>query len=349
MKRVCLALVCIGLQVTVAAADPANLENGVLIAHHPPGLQYSAGQDWCQRYFDDFAIDTCSDQHNRIDLDANQGETSVWCVLAAWDESKEWCGTEFGFGEYDPDIYLFLDHGPCFPVDGLDIPTAGWPGPNAGTALTTTTTHWSGNFVPVYWFAGYAYQEGVIPLAADPATSFGGTGNCASPPQTWAAGEFGSMGLFRDGAYACPETGLDGIGSRSEDGGDHVEGDDGLGGGGDDARRIWYVCPDGQPPEVDFPTIQQAVDAAAAGDVIELCDATFTGLQNRNIHFDQKVLTLRSRSGDPAACVIDCDGRHVIPSWPQARRGFVFERFDEVTISGVTVFDGLAYEPPPST
>ncbi len=205
MKRVCLALVCVGLQATIAAADPANLENGVLIAHHPSGLQYSAGQDWCQRYFQGFSIDSCGEQHNRIDLHGSEGESSVWYVLAAWDESKEWCGMEFGFGEYDPDIYVFLDQGHCFPGDGLELPTVGWPGPNEGTALATTTMHWSGNFVPVYWFAGYAYKEGVIPLAADPANSFAGVGNCGSRPQMWEAA-LGGMGILGDGIYASVES-----------------------------------------------------------------------------------------------------------------------------------------------
>jgi hypothetical protein len=140
----------------------------------------------CQRWFQDSAIDSCSEQNDRIDLDGNQGQTSVWYVLAAWEEEKE---------------------GPCFPDgsgDGLQIPTTGWPGPNAGVSLSIPGTPWSGNFVPVYWFMGYSNYQGEIPLAANPASEFGGTANCETPPQSWAASAFGAMGIFQDGTTACP-------------------------------------------------------------------------------------------------------------------------------------------------
>ncbi|MBM3957784.1 MAG: hypothetical protein FJ313_07020, partial [Gemmatimonadetes bacterium] len=219
MRRWCVLLAWIGLQMATASSDPGNLEGGVFLAHHPPGVQYSQGVDWCQTYVDSFAIDSCSEQHNRIDLDGNEGQSSVWYVLAAWTEEKQWCGTEFGLGEYDPDIYAFAEWGPCSPGANLEIPTGNWPGPSEGTAVTTTDTAWSGNFVPVYWFSGYAYYEGVIPLAADPATDFGGTGNCATPPESWAADAFGGMGIFEDGIYACPEGDGEG-GDSGPEGGD---------------------------------------------------------------------------------------------------------------------------------
>ena len=151
MKRWCVLLAWMGLQMATASSDPGNLEGGVFLAHHPPGVQYSQGVDWCQAYFESFAIDSCSEQHNRIDLDGNEGQSSIWYVLAAWNEEKEWCGAEFGFGEYDPDAYAFIEWGPCSPGENLEIPTENWPGPNEGTAVTTTDTAWSGNFVPVYW------------------------------------------------------------------------------------------------------------------------------------------------------------------------------------------------------
>jgi hypothetical protein len=116
------------LMIGTAHGDSSNLEGGVLIAHHPAGLQYSAGTDWCQRYVEEFAIDSCSEQHNRIDLDGNEGQSPVWFVLAAWTENKQWCGTEFGLGQYDPDVYAFTEWGPCSPGENLEIPTENWPG-----------------------------------------------------------------------------------------------------------------------------------------------------------------------------------------------------------------------------
>ncbi len=241
MSRAWVLILLVLLVPGSAVPDSSNLEGGVFIAHHPPGLQYTSGQDWCARYFQEFAIDSCSEQNNRIDLDGNEGAGSVWFVLAAWAEEKEWCGTEFGFAAYDSTIYVFEQWGPCFPDGsggGLQIPTAGWPGPNAGVSLSISGTPWSGNFTPVYWFAGYAYYEGEIPLAVNPSSEFGGTANCQMPPQAFAASAFGAMGIFEDGISACPEEldqdegGLDG-GSQPDGAGDGegYEENDGQGGG----------------------------------------------------------------------------------------------------------------------
>jgi hypothetical protein len=233
-----------------ALSDSSNLEGGVFIAHHPPGLQYTSGQDWCARYFQEFAIDSCSEQNSRIDLDGNQGQSSVWFVLAAWAEEKEWCGAEFGFAQYDSTIYAFISSGPCFPDGsggGLEIPTAGWPGPNAGVALSISGAPWSGNFVPVYFFAGYAYYQGEMPLAANPSSEFGGTANCETPPQSWAATAFGAMGIFQDGTSACPEE-LDG-GGGGLDGGMQPDGAEGYGGYEPDGGQDWG---DGEEGCIDY-------------------------------------------------------------------------------------------------
>ncbi|MBD3236691.1 MAG: hypothetical protein GF330_08305 [Candidatus Eisenbacteria bacterium] len=330
MKRVIVVLASV-LTVGIASGDPTDLEGGVLIAHHPSGVQFSAGTDWCQKYDEEYALTSCENQNNRIDLNGLQGQTSVWYILAAWTEAKTWCGTEFGFGTYDPDIYGFVDWGACSPGENLEIPTESWPGPNEGVAVTTTDTPWSGDLEPVYYFAGYAYYEGLIPLAADPATGFGGTGNCATPPESWAAANFGGMGLFSAGTYVCPGSAEDGGGHEPGQGDDHAE-DEGPGGGGSEENAtIWYVCPDGSG---HFLTIQAALDDAAVhdGDIVELCDWTFTGRGNRDIDFGGKRLTLRSRNGSPESCIIDCQSAEDI-------RGFVFDGDDDPgpTIAGITV------------
>ncbi len=166
-------------------------------------MQFSSDpppEAWCQHYLSHHAIDSCGAQVNRIDT----YDGVIWFVLAAWSEAKQWCGTEFGLGSFDPGSFEFTDHGPCYPDEGLEIPTDGWPGPEEGTAFVTTTVDWDGNFQPVYWFAGYAYEDGLVGLTANPSTGFAGTSNCENPPQVYPLDSFGAMGFFQDGVAACP-------------------------------------------------------------------------------------------------------------------------------------------------
>ena len=55
-------------------------------------------------------------------------------------------------------------------------------------------------------------------------------------------------------------------------------------------------------------TIQAAIDLAQTGDVVELLDGIYTGPGNRNLDLQGKAITIRSQSGNAAACVIDCEG-----------------------------------------
>lgn len=83
------------------------------------------------------------------------------------------------------------------------------------------------------------------------------------------------------------------------------------------SAATYVVRPDGTG---DFPTVQAAIDASVAGDVIELTDGIFMGPGNRDIDFLGKAITIRSQSGNAASCVIDCQGT---PEEPH--RGFVFQ------------------------
>ncbi len=89
----------------------------------------------------------------------------------------------------------------------------------------------------------------------------------------------------------------------------------------------------------DFPNIQAAVDSVADGDVIELADGVFQGPGNRDMRYLGKHVTIRSRSGDPALCIIDCQGSEVDP-----HRAFTFTASDEETavLEGVTIRNGHA-------
>jgi hypothetical protein len=190
-----------------AAADPDDLEGGVFIVHQVPELAYSSDPptgDWCTSYVP-YAIESCDQQANRVDVTDRTGV--AWFVLAAWYEAKTWCATEFGFGSYDPLLFTFVDYGPCFPEQGLEIPTYGWPGPDHGTSLAAVGGPWSGNFIPVYAFFGYAYADqapGRIPLDIDPGQGFGGTCDCISPPTMYPALAYGALGINTDGIFACP-------------------------------------------------------------------------------------------------------------------------------------------------
>ncbi|MFB3908853.1 MAG: hypothetical protein ACE15D_10660 [Candidatus Eisenbacteria bacterium] len=93
------------------------------------------------------------------------------------------------------------------------------------------------------------------------------------------------------------------------------------------------VYPDGSG---EYPTIQAAVDASVDGDVIELAPGTFTGAGNRDVEVPARSLTIRSQSGDPDACVVDCE---------HAGRAFSFvARAAGQALEGITITGGLTTE-----
>jgi len=98
------------------------------------------------------------------------------------------------------------------------------------------------------------------------------------------------------------------------------------------SSTTYTVCPYGL---ADFVLIQDAIDAASNGDIIELCDGTFTGVGNRDLDFLGKCLTVRSQSGNRDACIIDCQG---------LGRGFYFHTDEgcHSIVSGITIANGTA-------
>ncbi|MCK4304531.1 MAG: hypothetical protein KAY24_09860, partial [Candidatus Eisenbacteria sp.] len=214
--------------------------------HCAPGLSYttpSPPQGWCEHYLDNFAISDCEDQLNRID----GWDDVVWFVLVAWGEDKVFSGVEVGFKRYPSDTFEFTDHGPCFRYTGLELPTSGWPGPGEGTAIVAGRS-WIGNFVPVYYFTGYAYGTGVLQLGANPHTGFGGMANSGIQVQVWAADAFGGVGCHTDGVYACPKSALTGLG-----GGDLRQGDDDREAGG--FQSLLRDVLSDNPPKEAAPTL----------------------------------------------------------------------------------------------
>ena len=84
-------------------------------------------------------------------------------------------------------------------------------------------------------------------------------------------------------------------------------------------------------------TIQSAITMASSRDTILLANGTYRGEGNRDIIFQRKALTLRSISGDPDSCVIDCELQG---------RGFLIDSLqvqDFPHISGITVTNGHAF------
>ncbi len=181
-------------------ADPSNLSGGVLIAHHDPAYTWSPPVPYCD-WYTSHPINGQSQVINTL-----SGGLNVWYVLAAWEyEAKTWCGTEFGFGAFNTDLFYLVEYGPCFPATGLEIPSPGWPGPNEGTAFVTTGSPWSGNWLAVYFFAGYAYGytygATAIPIGIDPPTAFCGFSNCENPPMVYSVPGHarGAMGVNMPG------------------------------------------------------------------------------------------------------------------------------------------------------
>jgi hypothetical protein len=196
-------LLLLGGAIGAGADDPTDLYDGVFLVHALPATLFSSEAPeggWCGLLAGEAALETCRDQVTRIDSD----EGSVWFVLAAWGEPKEWASVGFGLGDYDPNLFAFADHGACFPDQGLQLPTPDWPGPNQGVALTVAPDTWKGNFVPIYFFVGYAYAPGRIPLSVEPRTQTAGLVQGAEKSETIDAVALGALGLFSDGIAVCP-------------------------------------------------------------------------------------------------------------------------------------------------
>jgi hypothetical protein len=83
----------------------------------------------------------------------------------------------------------------------------------------------------------------------------------------------------------------------------------------------------------EYATIQAAIDACVAGDEVIIADGTYTGTGNKNLDFKGLAITIRSASGDPATCIIDCEG---------SGRGFYFHSGEtaESGVRGLTIQNG---------
>jgi predicted outer membrane repeat protein len=102
------------------------------------------------------------------------------------------------------------------------------------------------------------------------------------------------------------------------------------------SAATYVIQPDGGG---DFPTIQAAIDASLPGDVIELVNGVFRGIGNRDLNYQGKAITIRSLSGNPASCILDCQG-----SYYQQHRAVWFRGGETAAsvLDGVTIRNGFA-------
>ena len=100
--------------------------------------------------------------------------------------------------------------------------------------------------------------------------------------------------------------------------------------------RTWYVKPDGSGEVL---TIQAGIDSAATADTVLLADGVFAGAGNRDLDFMGKEIVVRSESGDPDLCIIDCGGT---ASANHFGVHFMNDETGASVLEGVTIRNGYA-------
>ena len=244
---------------------------------------------------------SCETVSTRVDV----SNPSVWVVYGAFldAETPRLRGIEFGV-TYSPAIEV-VAHGSCA---DLERSMLGWPSSGTGTIIVWFDNQ-VGQLVPAYWFAGYAATAGAstATFQVGPHPENGGHfGDDSIIPVADEIAAYGSLGFGMDGTAPCPE------------------------------RRTFTIRPDGTG---DVPTIADAIRIAAAGSVIQLEDGIYRGPGNRDLEFNHTPLTLRSISGNPQACVIDCGG-----SLGESHRGIWIRWLEDTQslVTGIKFINGYA-------
>ncbi len=93
----------------------------------------------------------------------------------------------------------------------------------------------------------------------------------------------------------------------------------------------------------EFPTINDALAVTADEDTISLGDGVFTGEGNRDLSNWGNILHIRSLSGNPENCIIDCEGAPGDPHygfWLSITGSKMDRPFDFWGLEGITIRNG---------
>jgi len=103
-------------------------------------------------------------------------------------------------------------------------------------------------------------------------------------------------------------------------------------------ETVLFVSPDGGG---QYANIQSAIEASIVGGTVFLADGIYIGEGNRDLDFLGKSIALRSSSGIPESCRINCEGSSGDP-----HRGIVFQsgENEEALVEGITIEGGYGDE-----
>lgn len=176
---------------TVAPGDAAPGPNeGVVLNVHGNAAGVETGGDPAQAIGLPF---DCEDLSPTAGPD--QSGVEWFLVVVVSGRRASFSTVTFGLGGYDESACYISFFGPTRPeLQPLEIPSAGWPGPNEGTAVSWAPQCLSGEMVPVYYFGVYVYGSTTIPLGSFYPGQQDGVVSCGVPGEEDPIAEFGSFG-----------------------------------------------------------------------------------------------------------------------------------------------------------
>jgi len=208
MKKFLLAVAALACMGSVALAGP---NAGGTIFVHDPSLGYNGPGNYCGQGVIPSDCEHAVTQHNGADY-------CVWKLYAAFKpcSAPRLKAIDFGVNYNawpgDPTGLVILDHGNClgdFSNGSYEYPGPGWPNPGSYDDVvfqyTQTTT-----LVEYYWFAGYAYYNGVGFFALGPGKDGGVFADDEVPVVLDPIVGYGTLGFNQPGSIVCPSAAAEG-------------------------------------------------------------------------------------------------------------------------------------------
>lgn len=284
MIRRSLGLVLLSTIALALTALAGPNEGGALIVHTDDSIDFTDG-NYCTDYSAQLPT-SCDEASTRTDKSST--ELAVVWFLAAFHESASpsVMGVEFGVDHNLPAHYI-ATHQHC---GAVDLPQGDWP-VTGGTAMAYASPKTDLIF-PIYYFVIWGDPGHYLGSGIHQEIEHAAFYDDADPSNVDYITRFGTVRCYADGVNECPGP-----------------------------RQTHFVNSDGTG---DYPTIQAAINAAIVGDTISLADGTYTGDGNRDIDFLGKGILVKSQNGNPANCVIDCQGSEGEP-----HRGFYFHTYED--------------------